>query len=398
MARFIRFPWATTGDRTEVPFDTDPSGFVSYAEGFGPDYEITPGDPGWKAVPRDETNGLYYDLTDNIRQYQINGAPDWHPATDNDGIAINYPVNAIVRHNDVVYRSLIANNTVTPGTDPTKWAPDNAVGAATTSVVGITRYATPAEAAARSISNAAVTPEGLGSLFNLLLNMPIFPEVIGGDGTFTVTNPSAGTVRIAAGTQWTHRGAFTYTSTLTDLATLANKTYHLRWTPVGGFALYDLADGGYNPSALAETNSAFDTTYDNMLVARVVTSAGNVATITALVNRNRLYAAILNTKTETRASDAATGGLWAMQQTGTVLNWARTPAVTGSASRLGLLGALTIIPEEPAFAISGSYLDGTGPVTASVTRYVVTPAATIDTNAPNTVFAFSLQFSFTGAA
>jgi hypothetical protein len=194
-------------------------------------------------------------------------------------------------------------------------------------VAGLTRYSTPAEAAARTISNAAVTPEGLGSLFNLLLNMPIFPEVIGGDGTFTVTSPSAGTVRVAAGTQWTHRGAFTYTSALTDLTTLANKTYHLRWSRTGGFALYDLSSGTYNPSALAETNSSFDTTYDDMLVARVVTSAGNVATITTLVNRARLavYARAAGTP-------AATGaGTFAFTQSATT-NWARTPtirAITG---------------------------------------------------------------------
>lgn len=122
MARFIRFPWATTGDRTSVPFDTDPGGAVTYAQGFGPSYEIAPGDPGWRPVPRDETNGLYYDLTDNLRQYQLYGAPEWHPAADNAGIAISYPINSTVYYGGLVYRSLVANNTVEPGTDATKWA------------------------------------------------------------------------------------------------------------------------------------------------------------------------------------------------------------------------------------------------------------------------------------
>jgi len=395
MARFFRFPWATSGDRTEVPFDTDPSGFVSYAEGYGPDYEITPGDPGWKAVPRDETNGLYYDLTDNLRQYQLNGAPDWHPAADNDGIAINYPINAIVRHNDVVYRSLIANNTIEPGTDATKWAPDNAIGAATTVVSGITRYATTAEAAARTVTNAAVTPAGLGALFNLLLNMPVFPEVIGGNGTFTVTNPSAGTVRVAAGTQWTHRGAFTYTSALTDLATLANKTYHLRWTPGSGFVLYDLADGGYNPSALAETNPFFDTSYDNMLVARVVTSAGNVATITTLVNRARLSSGILTGGVVTRATSPTS--VWACQFP-TVLNWSRTPAATGSAARTGFTGTLTTPPEEPAISFAATVTDGTGTLTGVLDRYQASPVISIDTNVPSVSITFGMQLSVFASA
>lgn len=322
MARFIRFPWATTGDRTPVPFDTDPGGAVSYAQGFGPDYEIAPGDPGWKPVPRDETNGLYYDLTENIRQYQLNGTPDWHPAVDNDGVAISYPLNAIVRWNDLVYRSVVANNTVEPGTDPTKWVVDSVAGLATEAQYGLVRFATIAEAAARVVTDKAVTPAGLGALFNLLLNQPIFPEVLGDTGLFDVSSPAGGTIRIAAGTQWTHRGAFLYTSAQTDLATVANKTYHLRWDRTNGFALYDLSSGSYNPSAVAETDPTFDTTYDSMLVARVVTSAGNVATITPLSNKARL---LFN-------GAMTAGGVISPGQSGSLCtqnvtyNWSRTPA------------------------------------------------------------------------
>lgn len=319
MARFIRFPWATTGDRTPVPFDTDPGGAVSYAQGFGPDYEIAPGDPGWKPVPRDETNGLYYDLTDNIRQYQINGAPDWHPAADNDGVAINYPLNATVRHVDKIWRSIAAANTVEPGTDPTRWVEDGVAGQATTAVAGLTRYATTAEAAARTINNAAVTPLGLGALFDLLLNQPIFPEVAG-NGLFTVTSPGAGTVRVAAGTSWTIRGAFTYTSAQTDLATVANKTYHLRWDRTNGFALYDLANGAYNPSAVPEADPTFDTSYDSMLVARVITNGANAAAITPLVNKNVLSFTAVKSTMETKS-----GGWPGLPQITGNMNWARTP-------------------------------------------------------------------------
>lgn len=329
MARFIRFPWATSGDKAPVPFNTDPGGAVSYAQGFGPDYEIAPGDPGWKPVPRDQTNALYNDLTDNIRQYQLNGAPDWHPAADNDGVAISYPVNAIVRHNDLIYRSIIATNTVTPGTDPTAWVVDGVAGQATTAVAGLTRYATTAEAAARTINNAAVTPLGLGALFDLLLNQPIFPEVAG-DGTFTLTSPGAGQLRIAAGTQWTHRGAFSYTSVQTDLVTTASKTYHLRWNRTDGFVLYDLASGTYNPSSVPETDVTFDTTYDNMLVARVVTSAGNVLTITSLANKDRLMS-----YARTTGSTTAIGAGSLAYSSSTPLNWARTPrtqVITGAVS------------------------------------------------------------------
>lgn len=323
MARFIRFPWATTGDKTEVPFPTDPGGTASYSQGFGPNYELPKTDPNYEPVPRDLTNGLYFDLTDNIRQYQLNGAPEWYPAADNGGVAISYPLNAIVRRADLVYRSIVANNTVEPGTDATKWVVDGVAGAATTSVAGVTRYATTVEAAARTINNAAVTPLGLGALFDLLLNQPIYPEVNTTDGLFTITAPSTGTVRIAAGTTWTHRGAFLYTSVQTDLATLANKTYHLRWDRTGGFALYDLSNGTYNPSALPETNAAFDSTYDSMLVARVVTSAGNVATITPLANKNVLTFAVdrsVNVTGVTPNNASVT-----VNDTAVTIDWARTP-------------------------------------------------------------------------
>lgn len=397
MARYFQFPWAVTGDRTAVPFPTDPGGDVSVAQGFGPAYEIAPGQPGWKPVPREETNGYLYDITDNIRQYQLNGAPEWYSASDNNGVAISYPLNAIVRRNDLVYRSLVAANTVEPGTDPTRWAVDGVAAQASTSVVGITRYATPAEAAARTISNAAVTPAGLGSLFNLLLNQPIFPEVEG-NGLFTVTSPATGQVRIAAGTGWTHRGAFSYTSAQTDLLTVASKTYHLRWDRVNGFALYDLSSGSYNPSAVAETDAAFDTTYDSMLIARVVTSSGNTPTITALVNKNRLYAAFLEPSLTTRTSSATAGGLWAMQFTPPAINWARTPAVTGSASRSDYTGTLSVAPEEPKVVLSGTVTDGTGSLTASVSRYSLLPTVTIDVNSPSTSLTFGVQLSMTAAA
>lgn len=156
MARFIRFPWATTGDRTPVPFDTDPGGAVTYAQGFGPDYEIAPGDPGWKPVPRPETNAYLYDITDNIRQYQFNGVPDWYPATDNNGIAISYPVNAMVRRSNTVWRSIIANNTVEPGTDLTAWVPDDPFSLSTLE-------ASNAEVAAGVLGTKVITPRRLAA-------------------------------------------------------------------------------------------------------------------------------------------------------------------------------------------------------------------------------------------
>lgn len=151
--------------------------------------------------------------------------------------------------------------------------------------------------------------------------LPIFPEVLSADGRIPVVSPAAGQVRVPAGYDFLHRGIFAVTTVQSDFATTASKTYHLRWTPVGGFALKDLADVGYNPTALAEGNSAFDSTFDDMLVARVVTNASNVPTITNLVNKNSLKFAgtVTGSGTPVGAGDQFFyDGLF-------TLNWARTP-------------------------------------------------------------------------
>lgn len=119
--------------------------------------------------------------------------------------------------------------------------------------------------------------------------LPIFPEVQTADGRMNVTVPGTGQVRVPAGTTLLHRGIRTYASAQTDFATTASKIYHLRWSPTSGFMLKDLSEVGYNPSALAENNVAFDSTYDDALIARVVTNSSNVVTVVNLANANRLH-------------------------------------------------------------------------------------------------------------
>jgi len=118
--------------------------------------------------------------------------------------------------------------------------------------------------------------------------LPIFPDVQNVDGRIGVTAPSTGTVRLAGGVEFLHRGIFRVTTTQTDFATDPSKTYHLRWNPDDGFVLRDLASGTYNPGTLSESNVAFDSTYSDMLIARVITNSSNVATITTLANKDRI--------------------------------------------------------------------------------------------------------------
>lgn len=138
---------------------------------------------------------------------------------------------------------------------------------------------------------AAATGGGDTSQFVLFsqaqARLPIFPEVTTNNGVIAVTSPGTGQIRVPASAVILHRGIRTYTTVQTDFATVLSKTYHLRWNPTDGFALKDLADTGYNPTVAAETNAAFDSTYDDMLVARIVTNSSNVPTITNLTNKDR---------------------------------------------------------------------------------------------------------------
>ncbi len=117
--------------------------------------------------------------------------------------------------------------------------------------------------------------------------LPIYPIVQNVDGRIVITAPATGTVRLPGGVEFLHRGIFPITTSQTDFNTDPSKTYHLRWHSVDGFVLRDLAAPAYNPTLLAEINPIFDSKYDDMLIARVITNASNVATITNLSNVDR---------------------------------------------------------------------------------------------------------------
>ena len=108
--KFI-IPFAATGDKTAVPNTLQPDGTVSYAQGFGPDYELDKTlDPiNAKDVPRDQTNQIYFDLTDAVGEQQLYGVALW------GADRAPYPLNARVYHNDKLWRSSVINNSGEPG-------------------------------------------------------------------------------------------------------------------------------------------------------------------------------------------------------------------------------------------------------------------------------------------
>lgn len=124
MAKFFLYPFATGGDKTAIPNATQPSGSMSYNQGFGLDYQLNQAtDPQAKPIPRDQFNQLMFDVTDAIRQYQTNGFPDWITSADNGGVPFEYPLFAIVRYDAgggvQLYENQVADNTATPGADAT---------------------------------------------------------------------------------------------------------------------------------------------------------------------------------------------------------------------------------------------------------------------------------------
>ena len=124
-----------------------------------------------------------------------------------------------------------------------------------------------------------------------LADLPFYPQIETVDHRLAITAGS-GEIQVAAGQSFRWRGhrryrTEDYAEPARTFAHNPNRAYHLDWTRAEGFALRDLTDAAYNPGALAETDSVFDSDYDRMLVARVVTDGANVATVTALANAVR---------------------------------------------------------------------------------------------------------------
>jgi len=221
--------------------------------------------------------------------------------------------------------------------------------AATTISVNGTTYPLVREDGTALVGNQILANQMLALLYDggsyQLLNpstsiplAPIFPEILATSNIFTFTS-STGSVSINSGLAWVWRGlrgfnTAHFSSIERTFSTQASKTYHLRWYapgtsqapqatyPRGRFMLQDLADGGYNPSANTDSSTSFDSTYDNMLIARVVTNGSNVPTITALKNLAVLTGQL--SKSTFHVSTATWNGLATASAT---LNWARSPRV-----------------------------------------------------------------------
>lgn len=154
-SKFFGIPFATSGDKATIPEPVQPGGGISFTQGFGPDYEREPGvDPLAKRVPRDETNEIYFQITNSLRFLQLYGAPEYYSVAN--GGPANYPISARVRYDAGAgmqnWVSIVATNTAVPGSDPAKWVLDGAFSEASI-----------AEALAAISSTTTITPRRLGA-------------------------------------------------------------------------------------------------------------------------------------------------------------------------------------------------------------------------------------------
>ncbi|MBH3170396.1 Ig-like domain-containing protein [Serratia marcescens] len=125
--KFFRIPFASAGDKQQIPDDKNAEGYVSFVEGWGEDYQKDlMSDANAKEVERDVMNGILNAITVALRQYQTDSFPEWITPANNGGTAYPYGVGVVVRHrrNDgafVSYVSLTDNNTTEPGTEGAQW-------------------------------------------------------------------------------------------------------------------------------------------------------------------------------------------------------------------------------------------------------------------------------------
>ena len=172
---------------------------------------------------------------------------------------------------------------------------------------------------------------GDDNLSSILRNNIVFPEIETADHRLAITDNADGTLTIDVAQTWLWRGMMRFGSDSFNLAdrtvtTVSGKTYHLRWHAPGTgtavpeatypFGRFELAD--LTGAAPGEIDPVYDSTYDDMLIARVVTDGGNVATITRYANAKNLISSFSFTA-------RGPGGFGFWSQASVPYNWARTP-------------------------------------------------------------------------
>lgn len=110
MAKIFNVPFATIGNREEIPQDAQSDNAVSYATGYTPEYALDPAtDPSARDIERTKFNSLMHAITEAVFEMQRHGVALW------SADAAPYPIKARVYHDGAIWSSAVGNNNQTPG-------------------------------------------------------------------------------------------------------------------------------------------------------------------------------------------------------------------------------------------------------------------------------------------
>ena len=122
MTYFFKKPFASAGDITQIPINSQGDGNVSYEKGWEEGYELDPKTDHEDArnLSRTNFNGLFFNITQAIREIQIYGANEFITPDKNGGEPFEYPLGGYCGFTDSttgdygVYYSLANNNSTLP--------------------------------------------------------------------------------------------------------------------------------------------------------------------------------------------------------------------------------------------------------------------------------------------
>jgi hypothetical protein len=182
--KYFETPFANSGDKTSIPDASQPSGNVSFEEGWGPDYAKDQAtDPTAKDIPRQSENYFKFTVTEALKEIQERGFKPYDPL-------VNYPVGAFIPGSDnILYKSAIKNGpavdflpVVDPVGDLTGTWETSEVLQATETVAGKAEIATQAETDAITDDSRFVTPLKLGGSVGVA-NSPLIKTALNALGS-----------------------------------------------------------------------------------------------------------------------------------------------------------------------------------------------------------------------
>ena len=136
-ALYIDTVFASAGTVTAIPDLSQTDGSVSFAQGYGPNYELPQGYPNYQDIGRGDFNYLFNLITSILQAYQQNTWTPWITHAENGGSAFTYGQFAVCQFTDGhVYESLIASNNVDPVNDGVNWQIIDASNPITTTQIG----------------------------------------------------------------------------------------------------------------------------------------------------------------------------------------------------------------------------------------------------------------------